>query len=68
MVMLVCYRFLFYFCYNLYIIFIYVLKVVYIFFYFYFYFFNIIYTKDDRKKNLYLTELISIGMSHKHKV
>jgi hypothetical protein len=51
MVMLVCYRF--FFCYNLYIIFIYVLKVVYIY----------IYAKDDRKKNLYLIELIPIGMN-----
>jgi hypothetical protein len=52
--------FIFYFCYNLYIFFIYVLKVVYR--YFYFYFFNVIYAKDDRKKNLYLTELIPIPM------
>jgi hypothetical protein len=53
--------FIFYFCYNLNIIFIYVLKVVYR--YFYFYFFNIIYAKDDSKKNLYLTEFIPIGMN-----
>jgi hypothetical protein len=51
--------FIFYFCYNLNIIFIYVLKVVYR----YFYFFNIIYAKDDSKKNLYLTEFILIGMN-----